>query len=120
MTRSVTDAAIVLSVIARPDPKDPYTLAQPSVVPDYTKSLKKDAFSGKRIGVPREIFLDIDSGNLKVEPPVLSSFIQALATIKELGATIVDPADLPDAKRIATVRDDEFHVMKVDFKVGMI
>ena len=38
MTRSIADAAIVLSVIAGPDPNDNFTLAQPSPVPDYTKA----------------------------------------------------------------------------------
>ena len=51
MTRSVTDAAIVLSVIAGKDPKDNFTLAQPDTVPDYTKALNTSALQGARIGV---------------------------------------------------------------------
>ncbi|KAF9442738.1 amidase signature enzyme, partial [Macrolepiota fuliginosa MF-IS2] len=58
MTRSMTDAAIVLSVIAGKDPNDNFTLAQPDVVPDYTKALNKNALRGKRIGVPRHVFLN--------------------------------------------------------------
>ena len=42
MVRSVTDAAIVLSVIAGVDPNDNFTLAQPHPVPDYTKALPQD------------------------------------------------------------------------------
>ncbi|KAF8188067.1 amidase signature enzyme [Pholiota molesta] len=56
ITRSLTDAAI--------DPNDNYTLAQPSVVPDFTKALNKNALKGRRIGVPRREFLnDSITGN---------------------------------------------------------
>lgn len=58
MTRSIADAAVVLSIIAGKDPNDNFTLAQPAVVPDFTKALKKDALKGKRIGVPRRVFLN--------------------------------------------------------------
>ena len=65
MVRSVSDAAIVLSIIAGPDPKDNFTLAQPLPVPDFTKALDKNALKGKRIGVPRKIFLnDSITGNV--------------------------------------------------------
>ncbi|GJJ15894.1 hypothetical protein Clacol_010172 [Clathrus columnatus] len=43
ITRSMTDAAIVLTVIAGQDPLDRYTLKQPFDVPDYTKALKRDS-----------------------------------------------------------------------------
>ena len=48
MTRSVADAAIILSAIAGRDPRDNFTLAQPAVVPDYTKALRADGL--KRVG----------------------------------------------------------------------
>jgi amidase len=114
MTRSLTDAAIVLSVIAGKDPNDNFTLAQPPVVPDFTKALKKDALKGKRIGVPRRVFLDDNiTGN---DPFVNVVFEQALVTIKSLGATIIDPADLPSADEIAN-SNNETIVLDIDFKV---
>jgi Asp-tRNA(Asn)/Glu-tRNA(Gln) amidotransferase A subunit family amidase len=58
MTRSIADAAAVLTVIAGRDPLDNYTLAQPARVPDYTKALSTGALKGKRIGVPRAVFLN--------------------------------------------------------------
>ncbi|KIM38862.1 hypothetical protein M413DRAFT_419820 [Hebeloma cylindrosporum] len=116
MTRSLTDAAIVLSVIAGKDPNDNFTVAQPPVVPDFTKALKKDALKGKRIGVPRRVFLnDSITGN---DPFVNVVFEQALVTIKSLGATIIDPADLPSADEIAN-SNNETIVLDIDFKVQL-
>jgi amidase len=112
----MTDAAIVLSIIAGKDPNDNFTLAQPSVVPDFTKALNKNALKGKRIGVPRRVFLnDSISGN---DPFVNVVFEQALATIRGLGATVVDPADLPSADEIAN-SNNETIVLDIDFKVSV-
>ncbi|KAJ7177615.1 amidase signature enzyme [Mycena filopes] len=116
MTRSVTDAAIVLSVIAGKDPNDNFTLAQPAVVPDFTKALNKNALRGKRIGVPRRVFLnDSITGN---DPSINVAFEKALLTIKSLGATVVDPADLPSADEFVT-SNNETVVLDVDFKVQL-
>jgi len=116
MVRSVTDAAILLSIIAGPDPNDNFTLAQPKPVPDYTKALNKNALKGKRIGVPRKVFLnDSDSGN---DPSIMPVFEQAIQTIRSLGATIVDPADLPSAEEFLTSNNETF-VLEVDFKIQL-
>ncbi|PPQ69889.1 hypothetical protein CVT26_014152 [Gymnopilus dilepis] len=116
LTRSVTDAAIVLSVIAGKDPNDNFTLAQPPVVPDFTKALNKNALRGKRIGVPRRVFLnESNTGN---DPSINAAFEQALVTLKTLGATIVDPADLPSAEEIAN-SGNETVVLDVDFKIQL-
>ena len=53
MCRTVEDAAIMLSVIAGPDPMDEVTTSQPMPVPNYRDALKKDALKGARLGVPR-------------------------------------------------------------------
>ncbi|KJA17813.1 hypothetical protein HYPSUDRAFT_1003003 [Hypholoma sublateritium FD-334 SS-4] len=116
LTRSVADAAIVLSIIAGIDPNDNFTLAQPPIVPDFTKALNKNAFKGKRIGVPRRVFLnDTLTGN---DPSIGIAFEQALLTIKSLGATIVDPADLPSADEIVASGNETF-VLDVDFKIQL-
>jgi amidase len=115
MTRSISDAAIVLSVIAGKDPNDNYTLAQPNVVLDYTKALRKDALKGKRIGVPRHVYLD-SSG---LEPAVLVEFEKALDVLRDLGATVVDPADMPSAEElILSDAGYEDLVLKIDFKAS--
>lgn len=115
MTRSVTDAAIVLSIIAGKDPNDNFTLAQPPIVPDFVNFLSKNALKGKRIGVPRKVFLnDSITGN---DPSVGVAFEEALGIMKQLGAEVVDPADLPSATEIAA-SDNETIVLDVDFKVA--
>ncbi|KAG9226805.1 hypothetical protein CCMSSC00406_0009723 [Pleurotus cornucopiae] len=116
MTRSLTDAAIVLSVIAGKDANDNFTLAQPSRVPDYTKALNKNALRGKRIGVPRRVFTD--DSITGTDPSVNVAFNRALDIIRGLGATVVDPADLPSADEIA-VSNNETIVLDVDFKVQL-
>jgi len=88
-------------------------LAQPNVVPNYIKALKKDALVGKRIGVPRKVFLDVPD---IIDETVAAAFETALTTIKELGATVVDPADLPSAEEVLT-SNNETIVLDVDFKV---
>ncbi|KAJ7714150.1 amidase signature enzyme [Mycena metata] len=114
MARSITDAAIVLSIIAGKDPNDNYTFAQPPVVPDYTKALNRNALEGKRIGVPRRVFLN--DSITKNHPSINVEFEKALLTIKALGATVVDPADLPSAEEFVTSENDTM-VFHVDFKI---
>ncbi|KAF9484242.1 amidase signature enzyme [Pholiota conissans] len=116
MTRSVEDTAIVLSAIAGKDPNDVVTLSQPSVIPDFTKALNKDALKGKRIGVPRRIFMDQQVA--KNAPYVGSVFEKALDVLRSLGATIVDPADLPSAQRMNKA-PYEMIVMETDFKIDL-
>ena len=114
MTRSIADAAIVLSVIAGKDPQDNFTLAQLNQVPDYTKALRKDALKGRRIGVPREVFLNSSiSGD---DPSVDQQFEKALDAIRRLGATVIDPANIPSAAEIINSTNEEI-VLGIDFKV---
>ncbi|PAV17947.1 amidase signature enzyme [Pyrrhoderma noxium] len=116
ITRSVSDAAVVLSIIAGPDPNDNFTLAQPPVVPNFLRALNPNALAGARIGVPRRVFLDDRiTGN---DPSVNVAFEEALNTIRNLGATVIDPADLPSADEIA-VSNNETIVLDVDFKVQL-
>ena len=46
------------------------------------------------------------------------AFEEALNTIRHLGATVIDPADLPSADEIA-VSNNETIVLDVDFKVSL-
>ena len=55
MTRTVTDAAMLLDVIAGYDPNDPVTAYTAGQVPDsYVAGLDVDSLRGARIGVVRE------------------------------------------------------------------
>ena len=103
-------------MISGPDSNDNYTQAQPSPVPDFTAALDPNAFKGKRIGVPRHLFLDNNvTGN---DPYINVAFKEAIQTIKNLGATIVDPADLPSAEELIASNNQSF-VLLVDLKVSL-
>ncbi len=81
ITKDVTDAAIVLGVIAGHDPLDSTSLDVP--VPDYTAALTGE-IRGVRIGVPKEYF--VAGMQKEVEDAVRA----ALETLASLGAEIVD------------------------------
>lgn len=90
MTKSVTDAAILLGILegAQPDPNDPATQrCMPPPRRDYTRFLKPDGLKGARIGIPRK---------LQTAPPA-ATINEVTEILKQKGAVVVDPADLPSA-----------------------
>ena len=103
MARTVADAAILLGALedAQPDPNDPVKACQPPADRDYTRFLNRDALAGARIGIPRAFYYE------RVTPPGLEeargglnaeqakAMTEAIAVLKERGAIIVDPADIP-------------------------
>ncbi|KAF9036320.1 amidase signature domain-containing protein [Panaeolus papilionaceus] len=116
ITRSVSDAAIVLNFIAGKDLDDKATLLQPPTRLDYTQALREDALKGKRIGVPRRAFLDSNMGGA-TRPAVLEAFEKAIVTMSDLGATIIDPADMPGASELNNdTRRGEAMVLGIDLK----
>jgi aspartyl-tRNA(Asn)/glutamyl-tRNA(Gln) amidotransferase subunit A len=78
-TRSVRDAAALLSVIAGKDPMDATSLDHPRR--DYTEGLD-DRVDGLRVGVVKEAFGE------GVEPGVRASVQAAIDRLSELGATV--------------------------------
>jgi aspartyl-tRNA(Asn)/glutamyl-tRNA(Gln) amidotransferase subunit A len=84
---TVHDAAVVLGVIAGPDPSDATSVPEP--VPDYTAALTGD-IRGARVGVPSRM---LDAG---VDTEVASAFHAAIEVFVSRGASIVD-IDLPHA-----------------------
>ena len=88
LTRTVGDAATLLSVLAGPDPCD--ATAARTAVPDYRAALSGD-LAGARIGVPRAF---VGEG---VDSEVRAAFDAALDLISSSGATLVD-IDLPHAR----------------------
>ncbi len=87
MTRTVTDAAIVLTAIAGSDPRDPATADADKHATDYTEFLDPDALQGKRIGVVRGLAGD--------NPDVTRLLDKTIAVLRAHGATVVDPVELP-------------------------
>jgi len=112
MAKTVTDAAILFGALESPapDPNDPATsTCTPAAGRDYTKFLKADGLKGARIGIPRAFYYD------KIEPPRNAArrggggrggfdglnpeqarvMTEAIDILKQQGAVIVDPADIP-------------------------
>jgi len=84
MARSALDAAIMLGVIAGPDPDDPTSVGLS--VPDYAASIDQGV-RGRRIGVPSNLHgLDEDAER---------ALYGAVDVMKQAGAEIVD-VKLPD------------------------
>ncbi len=117
MTRTVADAAIMLGAMegASPDPNDAATrTCTPPPGRDYTKFLNAGGLKGARIGVPRAFYLDRVTlpgekeprGGLNPEQAKVMA--DAIAVLKQQGATVVAPADLPSF--VATDANDSFPV----------
>jgi len=88
LTRTVADAAMVLSAIAGHDPNDATSVA--TEVPDYVAALSGD-IRGVRVGVPRAFVAE------GVDERVRAAYDAALETLRDHGATLVD-IDLPHSK----------------------
>ncbi|MER8402591.1 amidase family protein [Mesorhizobium sp. M1348] len=89
MARSVYDLAVALGIMAGVDPEDPATqMSAGKAETDYTKYLKRGALKGARIGIGRDF--------MGCNPAVDKITEQAIATLRSLGAEIVDPIRLPD------------------------
>lgn len=79
VTRTVEDAAILLTGISGHDSRD--TTSMDHLVPDYTNNLG-EGIQGLRIGIPREYFIE------GIDPEVEQAVRAAIDTCRELGAEI--------------------------------
>jgi aspartyl-tRNA(Asn)/glutamyl-tRNA(Gln) amidotransferase subunit A len=86
MTRTVTDTALMLQVLAGDDPRDPGCVSRS--VPDYTAQLAR-GIQGSKIGVARDYFFE------DCDAEVVSAVEAALDVFRDLGATVEEIA-LPD------------------------
>ena len=86
LTRTVADNALMLSVIAGHDVRDPATVAD--AVPDYMAQLTQPV-KGLRIGMPKGYF------DAAMEPAVAARMRAALAVYRTLGCELVEVA-MPD------------------------
>lgn len=108
MTRSVADAAAVLTAIAGRDAADPATATMPGrAVYDYTARLDPDGLRGKRIGLLQT--------PLWQYPGMAPLMQQAAAELRRAGAVVV-PVQLPNAGAWA---DAERLVLLYEFKAGL-
>jgi amidase len=108
MTRTVTDVAICLNVLAGADSADPVTLRSVGAIPaDYTKFLVKDGLKGKRIGLLKSL--------MGYHPKVDEMMIKTIAWLKSQGAQIIEMAYRIDP----SVEDASMQVMLFEFKDGL-
>ena len=109
MTRTVRDAAILLGGAVGVDPRDEATSrSEGNFHTDYTQFLDAAGLEGARIGVARS-FTGFD-------PRVMALFEDAILAMRDAGAVIVDPANLP----VANWRDElPLIVLEYEFKADL-
>lgn len=110
--RTVSDAAILLGVLADVDPRDPAAPVNTRFIPDNPiQYLNPDALRGARIGIPREMYTGYSE---KVD----AVFATVVETLKSLGAVLVDPANIPSAKQMRD-SEAELTVLLYEFKADL-
>src|ERR1700761_5223645 len=108
ITADVATAARVLAAIAGTDPTDVATKDADAHIADYLAALKPDALKGARIGVLR-----FATGWSAATDRV---FEQALAVLKQQGATLVDIRELKDRDKMG---EAETLVLNTELKVDL-
>ena len=116
MTRTVRDAAILLTAMAGVDVNDAATAASARHAKrDYTSYLVEGGLKGARIGLPRKKLFGYSPWSDRIAE-------QAIDVLKKAGAVIVDPADIPTMDEFANGKpggDGEFEVLLYEFKADL-
>ena len=107
MATSVADAAALLQALVAADAEDPAADASRAAV-DYLAALDPDALRGARIGVMRKA--------TTFHPAVSRVIDAAIGTLREAGAEVVDPADLPTHGQWG---QPEFEVLLYEFRPAL-
>ncbi len=109
MARTVKDAAILLGALAGIDPNDSATAgAKGKSITDYTQFLDENGLKGKRIGIEKD--------SLKVNPAMDSIFQDAIKTLKDKGAIIIE---VELYKQLKEAFGAQFTVLLYEFKDGL-
>lgn len=112
MTRTVRDAAILLSAACGVDPRDSATTASAGKFhADYTQFLDAAGLKGARLGIVRNI--------PGFDARVLEVFAQAIDDMKAAGAVIVDPANLPNMDAGSVFNAAPLVVLNYEFKANI-
>lgn len=109
MTRTVADAALVLSVIAGSDPADSATMEADAKRSDYVAALSGGTLQGKRLGV-------ILKGGPASQPQLDALFESVQAKLKSAGAILVPIEQNPPLEQIGPA---ELFVLLTELKAGM-
>ncbi len=109
MTRTVKDAAILLSALTGMDPNDEKTIAsEGKAIADYTRSLNTATLKGKRFG--------LDKSFLKKHEEIDLLLKNTLDQMKQAGAEIIEVDFMKPNRELG---DDEYKVLKYEFKAGL-
>ncbi len=109
MARTVADAAAILGALTGVDPRDDVTNAsQGNAHADYTQYLDAGGLQGARIGVARQFF--------GFNPDVDRIMEEAIEAMRQSGATLVDPADIPTRRQMG---EPSYQVLLYELKADM-
>lgn len=105
ITRTVADAALLLTVLAGTDPEDPATAEADARKEDYTTYLREDGLQGLRVGVVRNYF--------GFHPEVDRIMEAALQVLAAQGAELVDPVEIGNRREMSRA---SYEVLLYEFK----
>lgn len=108
MTRTVTEAALLLAAMVGQDAEDPRSQRVGGRAVDYVAGLRTDALKGQRIGVLRQAM-----GGARAVDAVTE---RAIAALRAAGAEVVDPVEITTWEQWGAA---EFEVLLFEFKDGM-
>jgi amidase len=107
--RTVEDVAILLGALVGVDERDRATqLKRRRAFRNYTQFLAKEGLKGARVGVARNM--------LGSDDRVACIFESCLEVMKQMGAVVIDPANLPNND---TFGETELEVLLYEFKYGL-
>ncbi|HEX2574224.1 MAG TPA: amidase [Polyangia bacterium] len=114
MARTVTDAAILLGVLAGVDPRDEATREGPGAnkaraQTDYTRFLDPNSLRGARLGIAR-------APTVHVDPESVRLLDAAVALMKDRGAIVIDPVEIATSGKFD---DAEQEVLLHEFKADL-
>ncbi|MEK3662458.1 amidase family protein [Paenibacillus sp. FSL F4-0236] len=96
MARTVRDAVLLLNAMLGNDTQDAAMGTNIGRIhKDYTVFLDENGLQGARIGIPRDYYFE------ELTEEQLALFNASVDRMKELGATIIDPADIKTAREIS-------------------
>lgn len=108
MTRTVADAAALLSAIAGADKNDSSTRnANKKREKDYTKYLAANGLKGARLGLVMQY---------TTRPEVKAFYEPLIKVLRDAGAILIDVKFTPDYSKLS---DDRLGVLEYEFKFGL-
>ncbi|OYT92906.1 MAG: amidase [Burkholderiales bacterium PBB3] len=109
MTRTVADAAALLSALAGSDAQDDATALADQKKTDYTQALKRDGLKGKRLGVVR--------GQWTASSDLVATALESqLAVLRAQGAVLVEVPMVPNTAKYG---DSELTVLLYELKADL-